>query len=93
MKSMVRSSGESYCDITPAGVTKATGVDVWAKLQGYSLEEITGFGDSENDFEFLKAVGTSVALGNAIDELKHHSDVVIGHTNDEGLAMYLEALT
>lgn len=93
VKSMVRSSGESYCDITPAGVTKATGVAVWAESQGCSLEEIVGFGDSENDFEFLRAVGTSIALGNSIPELKHQSDVVIGHTNDEGLAEYLEALT
>lgn len=93
VKSMVRASGESYCDITPAGVTKATAVEVWARLQGCSLEEIVGFGDSENDIEFLRVVGTSVALGNAIDELKRQADIVIGHTNDEGLAVYLEALT
>lgn len=93
VKSMVRSSGESYCDITPTGVTKATGVKVWAQLQGIELSQITGFGDSENDLEFFDAVGTSVALGNATADIKDTADIIIGHTNDEGLAEYLEDLS
>lgn len=92
VKSMVRASGESYCDITPAGITKASGLAVWSELQHCPLQEITGFGDSENDLEFLEAVGKSIALGNAVPAIKNIADVVIGHTNDEGLALYLEAL-
>lgn len=92
VKSMVRSNGEPYCDITPAGVTKATGLQVWAQFYGLPLTEIMGFGDSENDAEFLQIVGTSVAMGNARADIRERADLVIGHTNDEGLAEYLETL-
>jgi Cof subfamily protein (haloacid dehalogenase superfamily) len=82
--------GTTLFDITAPGVGKATGVQAWAELVGVSPTEIIGFGDSYNDFSFLSSVGWSVALGNAVPELKEQAAEVIGHTDEDGLAKYLE---
>jgi Cof subfamily protein (haloacid dehalogenase superfamily) len=53
--------------------------------------EITVFGDSVNDIGMFKLAGTSVAVSNALDEVKAVADVVLPHSNDEdGVAKYLK---
>ena len=55
--------------------------------------DITVFGDSVNDIGMFKLAGTSVAVSNALDEVKAVADVVLPHSNDEdGVAKYLKAL-
>ncbi len=78
------------CDITAQGVNKATGVQEWARLNGLALEEVAGFGDGPNDFQFLATVGLGVAMGNAVEELKQQAQVVIASADEDGLAKYLE---
>jgi Cof subfamily protein (haloacid dehalogenase superfamily) len=77
-------------DVTARGITKASGLKEWSRLKNIPLDKIIGFGDSENDLEFLSEVGFAVALGNATDSVKAVADLVIGHTDAEGLALYLE---
>jgi Cof subfamily protein (haloacid dehalogenase superfamily) len=53
--------------------------------------DVTVFGDSVNDIGMFKLAGTSVAVSNALDEVKAVADVVLPHSNDEdGVAKYLE---
>ena len=53
--------------------------------------DITVFGDSINDIGMFKLAGTSVAVSNALDEVKAVADIVLSHSNDEdGVARYLE---
>ena len=53
--------------------------------------DITVFGDSINDIGMFKLAGTSVAVSNALDEVKEVADIVLPHSNDEdGVARYLE---
>lgn len=53
--------------------------------------DITVFGDSINDIGMFKLAGTSVAVSNALDEVKAVADIVLPHSNDEdGVARYLE---
>ena len=57
-------------------------------------DDVTVFGDSVNDIGMFKLAGTSVAVSNALDEVKAVADVVLPHSNDEdGVARYLEDLT
>ena len=52
--------------------------------------EVTVFGDSVNDIGMFKLAGTSVAVSNALDEVKAVADIVLPHSNDEdGVAKYL----
>lgn len=83
---------KSHCDITAHGVTKAAGLEKWSELMSIQLNEVIGFGDSANDVEFLKAVGFSVAMGNANEEIKKLSKRVIGTNDDNGLATYLSSI-
>jgi Cof subfamily protein (haloacid dehalogenase superfamily) len=86
------STGSVYVDICSKGLNKAVGIMEWSKITGIEPSEIIGFGDAENDFEFLQFVGYSVAMGNADERLKKLANRVIGHTDQDGLAIYLEQL-
>jgi Cof subfamily protein (haloacid dehalogenase superfamily) len=53
--------------------------------------DVTVFGDSMNDIGMFKLAGTSVAVSNALEEVKAVADVVLPHSNDEdGVAKYLK---
>lgn len=88
-KHMTNYSGDSYIDITAKGVNKSVTLKVWSQQTGIPLEKVIGFGDSQNDIEFLQACGFSVAMGNAIEEVRQLADRTIGDTDDNGLAKYL----
>lgn len=58
---------------------------------GRGHEEITVFGDSVNDLGMFKLAGNSVAVLNALDEVKAVADLVLPHSNDEdAVARYLK---
>lgn len=92
VKRMVSSDNKAYVDITHQGVNKALGVSVWAELNGLQPSDIIGVGDGQNDIEFLQSVGWSVAMANAIPAIKALADQIIGHADDDGLAVFIEAL-
>jgi len=53
--------------------------------------DVTVFGDSVNDIGMFKLAGTSVAVANALDEVKAVADVILPHSNDEdAVAKYLK---
>lgn len=54
-------------------------------------QDVTVFGDSVNDIGMFKLAGTSVAVSNALDEVKAVANVVLDYSNDEdGVAHYLK---
>lgn len=54
--------------------------------------DVTVFGDSVNDIGMFKLAGTSVAVSNALEEVKAVADVILPHSNDEdGVAKYLKS--
>jgi len=51
---------------------------------------VTVFGDSLNDIGMFKLAGNSVAVSNALDEVKEVANIILPHSNDEdGVAKYL----
>jgi len=89
-------SPEEYSDgwfltiLHPEG-DKAHALQKVADHIGRDTSDITVFGDSINDIGMFKLAGTSVAVSNALDEVKAVADVVLEHSNDEdGVARYLE---
>ena len=88
-------SPEKYSDgwfltvLHPEG-DKAHALQKVADHLGRETSDITVFGDSVNDIGMFKLAGTSVAVANALDEVKAVADVVLPHSNDEdGVAKYL----
>ena len=43
------------------------------------------FGDGGNDMTMLRAAGTSVAMGNALDKVKAHADYVTTSVDEDGI--------
>lgn len=77
-------------ELSPPGVTKATGLAEVAGRAGVSAGEVVAFGDMPNDLEMLRWAGHGVAMGNAHPALLVVADEVTAHHGEDGLALVLE---
>lgn len=73
-------------EMMPAGVHKATGLDVIIAHLGLDRTDTIAVGDSFNDLELLAAAGIGIAMGNAPAEVQAVADDVTGHVDAGGLA-------
>lgn len=78
--------------ILPAGTNKGTGLKVALRKLGLSANNVVGMGDAENDHDFLRLCGCSVALANALDSVKERVDIVTQGEDGEGASEILQAL-
>jgi len=86
----IDANGGSFGMIIHKEATKTKAVSELARLWNITLSEIIAFGDDVNDTELLRNCGISVAVANAIDEVKAAADY-IGDTNDnDGVAKWIE---
>lgn len=65
---------------------KGRGCRKIADRLGVPIEDTYGFGDSMNDLEMIKTVGTSVCMENGSEELKKFCDMVCPSVTEDGLA-------
>ena len=73
---------------------KAHALNKVMEYLGRDPKDVTVFGDSVNDVGMFKLAGTSVAVANALDEVKAVADVVLPHSNDEdAVAKYLSTIS
>ncbi|MDR0913210.1 MAG: phosphoglycolate phosphatase [Methanobrevibacter sp.] len=72
--------------ITDSKVNKGTGLKSVVENLGFKLNNVLAVGDSENDIEFLNAVGIKVAVNNADDKLKKIADYVTVLSYGDGVA-------
>jgi hydroxymethylpyrimidine pyrophosphatase-like HAD family hydrolase len=77
-------------EISPPGVTKATGLAEVARRHGVEAPDVIAFGDMPNDLEMLRWVGHGVAMGNAHPALLEVADEVTAGNGEDGLALVLE---
>ena len=75
--------------VLPHGINKGTGFSAALADLGLPPESVMGIGDAENDHAFLKMCGLSVAVANAIPELKNEVQLV---TKGERGAGVVEAI-
>lgn len=78
-----------YFEFTANGIDKANALEKVLTPMGYKREEMIGFGDGHNDASMLKYVGTSIAMGNAVDELKEIADEITLSNDEDGIAISL----
>ena len=52
---------------------------------GGSFEDVVVFGDGHNDLSMIKAAPISIAMGNAIDEVKAAATFVTKRSDDDGI--------
>jgi Cof subfamily protein (haloacid dehalogenase superfamily) len=89
-KNMVGNTGNRYIDITAKNINKGVTIKEYAQINSIKPSEIIGFGDSENDIEFLQTCGFAVAVGNADQKVKDVADKIIGDVDQKGLIDYLK---
>ncbi|WP_127581861.1 Cof-type HAD-IIB family hydrolase [Paenibacillus koleovorans] len=73
-------------DINPAGMNKAVGLRRLLDHLGLRAEEVAAFGDGLNDLEMISSVGSGIAMGNAIEELKARAAFVTKTMHEDGIA-------
>jgi haloacid dehalogenase-like hydrolase/Helicase HerA, central domain len=72
--------------VLPAGVNKASGLQIALTRLRLSPLNVVGIGDAENDHAFLRACGCSVAVANALPMLKADADIVASAPRGAGVA-------
>lgn len=79
-------------EVTPRGVSKARGLEELCVRLGCTPENTVAFGDSGNDVNIMQRAGFSVAMGNAMDEVKAIADYVTDTVQNAGVAKAIHAL-
>lgn len=82
----ITKSHPKFTEIMPKGASKAAAVKILAEKLGIDRAEVMAIGDSDNDLPMLKAAGTSIAMGNAVDAVKQYCTFVTGLCEDDGFA-------
>lgn len=80
---MARAEGTSL-EISPAGMTKGTGVLWLADTLGIPRRRVGAVGDGENDVPLLRTVGVPVAMGNAVPEVMDVARFVVADNEHGG---------
>lgn len=78
------------CDMIPKEGGKGKSVEGILKAYGLKKEEAMAFGDGGNDIDMLQAVGCSVAMGNALQEVKDCSDYITKSVEEDGVVYALK---
>lgn len=84
------SGGFSNLEFTKKGVTKGTALLRLAEQLGIDADATMAIGDSENDLSMIEAAGIGVAMGNASELVKEHSDFITGTNAEDGVASAIE---
>ncbi|MCO7239522.1 HAD family hydrolase [Aeromicrobium sp. CnD17-E] len=80
-------------ELTPRGVTKASGLQTWCTERGIAARDVWACGDMPNDLPMLAWAGRALAVANAHPDVLAVADEVIGSNDDDGVAQVLERLT
>ena len=75
-------------DIIPVNGGKGKGIEAILEYYGIDKSESMAFGDGGNDIEMLQTVGTGVAMGNALDNVKAIADEICGTSAEDGIYHY-----
>lgn len=79
----------AWLDLSPVGVSKASGLQIVCDELGVDAADVLAIGDGRNDIEMLRWAGRGVAMGQAIDEVRAVADDVTATVHDDGVATEL----
>lgn len=82
----------SLIQISNLKATKELAVLQLCNIYGINVEEVVVFGDDTNDIGVFSICGRSVAMNNAIQELKDIANEITTSNDDDGVALVIERL-
>ncbi|MCD8089903.1 MAG: Cof-type HAD-IIB family hydrolase [Clostridiales bacterium] len=74
---------KEYLFVEPAD--KAAGIKAMVDYLGGDFGDVVVFGDGKNDLNMFKPEWTSIAMGNAIDEVKQKASYITANAEDDGI--------
>ncbi len=77
-------------EVLAPGVSKAAAIRRLATTLG--VDEVVVFGDNLNDLSMMRAADRSIAVANALPEIKAVADEVIGYNTADAVARYIERM-
>lgn len=80
----------AWLDLSPVGVSKASGLEHVTDALGLRSGDVLAIGDGRNDLEMLRWAGRGVAMGQAVDEVRAAADHVTASVQDDGAAVELD---
>ncbi len=80
----------AWMDLTPVGVSKASGLALVADKLGVSQADVLAIGDGRNDIEMLRWAHRGVAMGQAIQQVIDVADATTASVYEDGAAVELE---
>ncbi|SHN17116.1 hypothetical protein SAMN04488057_10934 [Cyclobacterium lianum] len=83
-------SKDTYIEIAPASISKATGLSLILERYGIDMSEVMAFGDNFNDIALLESVGLGIAVGNARPEVKAVAADCTADSKADGVAQAIE---
>lgn len=83
---------ELSTDVLPHGGSKAEGIKKVIERLPFDIGDTYAFGDGLNDLQMIEYVGTVVAMGNAVPELKEIADFVTKPVDEDGIAYAVKEL-
>jgi hydroxymethylpyrimidine pyrophosphatase-like HAD family hydrolase len=86
------SSVGALVEMSAAGVTKASTLQMVCEERGIASHEVVAFGDMPNDLPMLEWAGTSYAMVNAHDSVRALAAHVAPANDEDGVAQVLERL-
>ena len=88
----LKPSRSYYCDIVMQTVSKGRAVSVICQYLNLKKEEIITIGDGENDISMFQITPNSIAMSNALEEVKSYAKYITASNDEEGVALVLENL-
>jgi Cof subfamily protein (haloacid dehalogenase superfamily) len=86
------SSDSALLEISAAGVTKASTLELLCAELDIAADEVLAIGDMPNDIQMLIWAGTSYAMGNAHPTVRAVADHVAATNDEDGVARVIESL-
>ncbi len=80
----------AWLDLSPVGVSKASGLALVAEELGVAQADVLAIGDGRNDIEMLRWAGRGVAMGQAVEEVREAADATTATVYDDGVVVELE---
>ena len=79
-------------EISTKGVNKALGIQKFIEHIGIAQKDTVAFGDGPNDIDMMEYAHTSVAMGNAWEEIKQRASFVTKDIDDDGIEFAMKEL-
>src|SRR6185503_10228946 len=80
----------AWLDLSPVGVSKASGLQIVCDKLGVDAADVLAIGDGRNDIEMLRWAGRGVAMGQSVEDVRAAADDVTASVYDDGVAVELE---